>query len=282
VEAEERDARAATVGGGEAGRHPTIQAHGVEAGEAGLDSRDGFFWRRRCLTEAVDRDEQEAPQSVTELLERLGREVGDLALYEAQLEAARNMPEVRRAARDGAGAVVAAIAFAAAFVFGNVAAFGALATAWPAWLAGLVMAGAWVAVGALLALGLFGRVRRWRVWRIFATSPAEAVTELEQARDEAAAAVRETLAQVGPAITIEIATAAVPAAGDLAEGVFDASEDVVEAIAETLPAGSAVNQIWDVALMPGRFGLRVATTVLKRDDPARSSSDDPPAKPQAR
>jgi hypothetical protein len=29
-----------------------------------------------------------------------------------------------------------------------------------------------------------------------------------------------------------------------------------------------VNQIWDVALMPGRFGLRVATTVLRRDAPA--------------
>jgi hypothetical protein len=25
-----------------------------------------------------------------------------------------------------------------------------------------------------------------------------------------------------------------------------------------------VNQIWDVVLMPGRLGVRVATTVLKR------------------
>ena len=28
-----------------------------------------------------------------------------------------------------------------------------------------------------------------------------------------------------------------------------------------------VNQIWDVALMPGRLGIRVATTVLKRTEP---------------
>jgi hypothetical protein len=27
-----------------------------------------------------------------------------------------------------------------------------------------------------------------------------------------------------------------------------------------------VNQIWDVALTPGRFGLRLATTVLKRTE----------------
>ena len=30
------------------------------------------------------------------------------------------------------------------------------------------------------------------------------------------------------------------------------------------PAGGVVNQIWDVAMMPGRLGIRVATTVLKR------------------
>jgi hypothetical protein len=222
------------------------------------------------VTEPVDREEEGAPQPMTELVERLGREIGQLALCEAQLETARNMPEVRRAARDGAGALVGAVAFAGAFVFVNVAAFSALATTWPAWLAALALAGAWIAVGALLALGLSSRIRRWRVWSVFAASPAEAMTQLEQARDEAGEAVRETLTQLGPAITIEIATAAIPAAGDLAEGVMDASEDVVEAIAEGLPAGSAVNQIWDVALMPGRLGLRVATTVLKRDTSVKS------------
>jgi hypothetical protein len=120
-------------------------------------------------------------------------------------------------------------------------------------------------VGGLLAAGLLARVKHWRVWTIFSASPAEAVTELEEARDEAATAVRETLEQLGPAISIQIATAAIPAAGNIAEGMMDASEDIVEALAENLPAGSTVNQIWDVALMPGRFGLRVATTVLRRD-----------------
>ncbi len=77
--------------------------------------------------------------------------------------------------------------------------------------------------------------------------------------------MRATLEQLGPAVTVQVATAAIPAAGDVAQGMMDASEEIVESLAEDLPAGSTVNQIWDVALMPGRFGLRVATTVLKRD-----------------
>jgi hypothetical protein len=58
----------------------------------------------------------------------------------------------------------------------------------------------------------------------------------------------------------------VDAGGDLIEG----ADDLVEALAEDVPGGSAVNQIWDVVLMPGRFGLRVATTVLRRGDSATS------------
>jgi hypothetical protein len=83
--------------------------------------------------------------------------------------------------------------------------------------------------------------------------------------------VRATLERLAPAITVEIATAAVPMAGDMAGSVVDvggdlleASDDMVEAIVDDLPGGSVMNQMWDVVLMPGRFGVRVATTVLKR------------------
>jgi hypothetical protein len=48
--------------------------------------------------------------------------------------------------------------------------------------------------------------------------------------------------------------------------LLEASDDIVESIAEDLPGGSVVNQVWDVALMPGRFGIKIATTVLKRGD----------------
>jgi hypothetical protein len=63
-------------------------------------------------------------------------------------------------------------------------------------------------------------------------------------------------------------------AGDVAGGVvetggdiLEASDDVVEAMTEDLPAGSVVNQMWDIVLMPGRAGVKVATTVLRRGEP---------------
>jgi hypothetical protein len=225
------------------------------------------------VTETVEQEGEDAARTVTELLERLGKDLGQLVVSEAQLEAARNMPEIKRAARVGVGSTVAAAAVTAAFVFLNVAAYAGLLTVWSAWVAALVLAGAWIAVGGVLAAVLFSRVRGWRLWRVFAASPAEAIEDLEKARDQAGDAVRDTLTELGPAISIEIATAAIPAAGSLAEGMMDASEEVVEAIAENLPAGSTVNQMWDVALMPGRLGLRVATTVLRREPGEKGSKD---------
>ena len=52
---------------------------------------------------------------------------GRLVLREAQLEASRNMPEIRRTARDLVGALVVVLALLTGFVFVNVAAFRALA-----------------------------------------------------------------------------------------------------------------------------------------------------------
>jgi hypothetical protein len=58
---------------------------------------------------------------------------------------------------------------------------------------------------------------------------------------------------------------------DAGQDILEASDDLVESIAEDLPAGGVVNQIWDVVLMPGRFGLKVATTVLKSGEPGKRS-----------
>ena len=224
--------------------------------------------------ESAMRDET---QSVNELLVQLGRDVSVLVFCEAQLATSRNMPEVRRAARDIAGALVAAIAFLAAFVFANVAALQALSTVLSGWLAALVLSAAWIVLGASLLLALMvraGHVTGWKWWRVFSAGPEETLKELEQARADAEQAVRDTLERLAPAISIEIATAAVPIAGDMASDVVDAGQDIletsdemVEGIAEDLPGGGVVNQMWDVVLMPGRFGLKVATTVLKRDEP---------------
>jgi hypothetical protein len=60
-------------------------------------------------------------------------------------------------------------------------------------------------------------------------------------------------------------------AGDAVEAgqdILESSDEIVEAIADDLPGGGVVNQMWDVVLMPGRLGLKVATTVLKRGEPS--------------
>jgi len=224
--------------------------------------------------ETVEPDED---TSVTELLIQLGGDVSVLAFCEAQLAASRNMPEVRRAARDIAAALVAGIAFLTAFVFVNVAAMLALATVMPSWLAALILFLVWLLIGAAVAIALMvraGHVTGWKWWRIFTAGPEESLKDLERARADAEEAVLATLQRLAPAVTVEIAAAAVPVAAGAVGGVVDvgsdlleASDDMVEAIAEDLPGGGRVNQMWDVVLMPGRFGVRVATTVLKRGEP---------------
>jgi hypothetical protein len=224
--------------------------------------------------EAVEPGETE---SVTELMVQLGREVSVLVFCEAQLAASRNMPEARRAVRDIAAALVAAAAFLTAFVFANVAAMLGLTSVLSSWLAAVVLTAAWIAVGSALAVALMvraGRVTGWKWWRVFSGGAEASLNELERARAEAERAVRETLEQLAPAMTFQIAAAAVPMATDAVGGVVDvggdlieASDDMVEGIAEDLPGGGVVNQMWDVVLMPGRLGVKVATTVLKRGEP---------------
>ena len=225
--------------------------------------------------EGEEAKDDEAP-SITELLVQLGRDASVLAFLETQLAASRNLPEVRRTARDLAGALVAALAFLTAFAFANVAAQHALTRAMSPWLAALVLCVAWLVVGAALTLALMvraGRVTGWRWWRVFRAGPEESLEDLERARAAAEEAVRQTLGRLAPAMTIEIASASVAVAGDVAGDVVEAggdllesSDDVVEALAEDLPAGSVVNQMWDIVLMPGRAGVKVATTVLRRSD----------------
>lgn len=227
-------------------------------------------------TEAAEPEDAE-DETVTELFVQLGRDLSVLGFCEAQLTGSRHMPEVRRAARDLASTLIAAIAFLTAFVFINLAAYLGLSTVVAPWLAAVILALAWIAIGALLAMALAvraGRVTGWSWWRVFRGGPRESLEDLQRARNEAEAAVLATLERLAPAITVEIASAAVPIAGDMAGGVVDtgsdlleASDDMVESIAEDLPAGGMVNQMWDVALMPGRMGVRVATTVLKRSQP---------------
>jgi uncharacterized integral membrane protein len=182
--------------------------------------------------------------------------VSALAFYEARLAVERQKPQLRRAARDISAALVVVLALLTAFALANTAAVRALSTRLSDWVAPLVLAAGWAVVGALLALFLRARAKRARVWKRRMRRPRE-----------------RKLERFAPAITKEVALAAVPMAGDMASGVVDAGaeiidnvDEMVDAIVEDIPGGGVVNQIWDVVLVPGRLGIRVATTVLRRGD----------------
>ena len=203
-------------------------------------------------------EEGEAEESLTDLLGQLGLDVAALAFYESRLTAARHEAELRRAGRDVVTALVALAALVTAFVLGNTAALLALATVMDAWLAALLLTAAWAAVGVLLGLVLLRRAKR-----------AGAGESAQESRDRATKAVRADLEQLAPAVTKEIALAAVPMADDIVdvgEELIEGADELVESMVEELPGGGVVNQAWDVALAPGRFGIRIATTVLKRSE----------------
>jgi hypothetical protein len=204
----------------------------------------------------------------------VGRDVSVLVFCETQLAASRHLPEVRRTARDLAGALTAALAFLTAFAFANVAAMDGLTSVMSSWLAALVLCAAWLLLGSALMLALMvraGRVTGWRWWRVFRGGPQESLEDLERARGDAEQALRDTLGELAPAMTVEIASASVAVAGDMPGDVVEAgadmlesSDEAVEAITAEIPGGGVVNQVWDVVLIPGRFGFKVATTVFGR------------------
>ena len=216
--------------------------------------------------------EDETERSLSELLEQLGRDVSALALSEARLAAVRREPELRRAAGTVAVALGAALAFLTAFALANTAVLRALSPTLSDWGAALVLAAAWTAVGALVVLWL--RTRTKRVKRL-------TVEGAIAARNEAEGALHATIEQLRPAISREVSLVAVPVVSNIASGLAaDAGDEIVETIddliedaddivaelTDDIPGSAAVNQMWDVVLMPGRFAVRVASGVLKRED----------------
>jgi len=189
-------------------------------------------------------------------------------MAEAQLEAARNMPEVRQAARDIVRTLVVVITALTAFAFLNVAAADGLSRVLATWLAALVLAAVWIAVAGVLYYT--GRTRQWLSWIVLTAPPTEAEEELERERDAAGKAALSTLEQLGPALATQIALAAVPKTGDVASGVVEAGGSVLEVsdeVVEQVPGDGVVNQVRAVALTPRRLGIKVATTVRRRGRP---------------
>jgi hypothetical protein len=225
----------------------------------------------------TEEPEGEEPESVAEALEQAGRDVSTLAVRELQLAAARHRPTVRRVLRDIVAVLAIALALLTAFAFLNVAADRALSSVMPDWAAALVLAAAWIALGALLFAFLLRRgeraagARRWRV--ALAADPATSVALCEQARDDARDAMRASLGRLTDALTSAAGEQLAQAASGVAEGVVDAGEDILDAaddvadaIEEALPGGGVVNKALDLALVPGRLAIRISRTIFVRGE----------------
>jgi methyl-accepting chemotaxis protein len=218
--------------------------------------------------------EENDRQPVAEVAEEVGRDATTLAFRRAQLELAGQAPEVQRAAGDVAAAAMVTLALLTAFVFVNWAVASALSSPLPGWRAPLVLAAAWTAVG-LVAAGLLERRRH--LLRGLLADRADTMRRRRAALEEAEETLRDTLGRlsdaIGEAAEDRIAAAILPLAGgmvEVGEGMVEATDDVVEAadeitdvIEETVPGGVVVNRAFDVALAPGRFGIRVARSAFK-------------------
>jgi hypothetical protein len=232
-------------------------------------------------------------ESFSELVEEVGRDAAALAFRRGQLELAEHGPEVRRATRAVVAAAICAVALLTAFVFANWALASALSSPLPGWRAPLVLTAAWLAVaGIVSALWLRAERISVRSWLRNLSEP-DTAAQRQEAVEEAERQLLQTLDRLSDAIARAaqegIAAAILPVAGgmvDVAEGMVDATGDVLEAadeitdgIEEEVPGGVVVNRAFDVALAPGRLGVRVARTVfsLGRNTPADESGGDGPA-----
>jgi hypothetical protein len=223
---------------------------------------------------AVAAGEENDRQPVAEVAEEVGRDAATLALRRAQLELAEQAPQVRRITRDLVFAAICVVALLTAFVFGNWAAASALSSSLPGWRAPLVLGAAWAAVGLLAAALL---ERREHLVRGLLADRTDTMRRRRAALEEAEHELRDTLGRLSDAIAEaaedRIAAAILPLAGGMVEtgeGMVEATDEVLEAadeitdvMEETVPGGVVVNRAFDVALAPGRFGVRVARRTLK-------------------
>jgi hypothetical protein len=212
-------------------------------------------------------EEAEETRPASELLEQIGRNASTLVLREVQLATSHHIPELRRAGRDAVALLAVVVAGVTAFVLANWAVVAALSSPLPGWRAPLVVAAGWAAIAALLVVFVLARAghlfgRRW--WRPLVADPAETVRNAEQARDEAEQALRDSIEEFAGAVAGQagtlVADAVVPLAGGavaVGDEALDAVDDVTDAIEDSVPFGGVINQMADLALMPGRYVLKI-------------------------
>ena len=219
----------------------------------------------------VAESDSEPDKSPSDLLEQVGRDAGMLALRELQLTASRHDEEIRRAARNLTVAAVAAVAFTTAFVMVNWAIVLALQGPLDGWRAPLVVGAVWLALA--VAGGVFLATRPGGVAGIRAALEATGSDDasLEDARDRAEEKMRASIMELSDAVASEtgviVAAAIVPIAGgamDAGEKILDSADEITDRLEDSgIPGGRIANQVFDVALIPGKLFIRGTSAAFK-------------------
>ncbi len=223
--------------------------------------------------EATEPDAEggEPEKSPADILEQVGRDASVLLLRELQLTASRHDEEIRRALRNLTIAAVAAVAFLTAFVMVNWAIVLALQGPLPGWRAPLVVGAAWLALAAAGAIFLATRPEGVAGIRAALTATGGDDTGLEDARDRAEQKMRESIAELSGVVASQtgviIAAAIVPFTGgamEAGEKILDSADEITDRLEDAgLPGGRIANQVFDVALVPGRLFIRVTSAAFK-------------------
>jgi hypothetical protein len=208
----------------------------------------------RGLSDEEIEEGEEPQKSVADLVEQTAHDAAVLAI-------ANNRPALLRTARTAALATVAAVAAVTAFALANWAAVDALGTTWSGWRAPLAIAVVWLVVAILIAVVLLQRRAR------------EVAISADEAEERFRATLDELVDAVSHAAEQQIAGMLLPVAGGMleaGEGMIEASDTVLEAadeitdvLEDRLPGGFIVNRAVDIALVPGRFGIRVVRVVFR-------------------
>jgi hypothetical protein len=200
-----------------------------------------------------------AEEPVSALIERAGRAAGLLALREAQLAAVCHVPQVRRAAPDVAVSLGVVLAFLTAFALANWAAVSAISGPLPGWVGPMLLAAAWIVIGALLLVLGLNRA-----------DVEQMISSREQARNEAEQGLRESLERLAGAVGNQAAVRLSAEVGSVAGGVVRAGEHIIDRIdeitddlGEAVPGGGVINWVADLALVPGRHFASSARTALE-------------------
>ena len=181
----------------------------------------------------------------------------------------RNKATIRRNAPTVILAALAVTAGVTAYVLVNWAAVDGLSTTWHGWRAPLALAVAWLLVAVVAAVLVY---RRSSMTFSEAEAEAQLRATLEELAEAVAGAAREQIA----AAILPIAGGVVEAGEEMVyatDDVIEAADEITDVLQARLPGGVVVNRAFDLVLVPGKFGVRVARVVLKvGQEPGESKS----------